>query len=184
MNWQTAQGSFFLTITALAVAAGAQQAAPPVNFAADLTINRVEPNPGLAARWSGANVDKLVFDLRVTPHWYTTSDKFWYSFKTSSGTAYYVVDPLKGAKAALFDHAALAEQLTRLTGLPYDGEHLPIQNIKLINHDATLRFSLSVPRTAVIPGLAAETSDEAAAEESAAGQQGGRGGRGGAAGPT
>jgi len=168
-----------LTTLALAAAAAAQQAPPPVNFAADLTVNRVQPNPDLAARWSGANVGKLVFDTSVTPHWYLAGDKFWYSFKTSTGTAYYVVDSVKGTKVAMFDHVALAEQLTRLTGLPYDGEHLPITNVKLINNDTALRFSLSVPRTAVIEDLAAESADEIANQDNTGAQQGGRGGRGG-----
>src|SRR6185312_16529688 len=118
----------------------------------------------------------------VAPHWFQAGDKFWYSYKTSTGTAYYVVDAAKGTKAALFDHVKLAADLTRLTGLPFDGEHLPIEHLKLLDKDATLRFSLSVPRTAVIPGLAAETQEEIEEEDNSAEQgEGGQGGRGGRA---
>src|SRR6185312_2691672 len=166
----------------LAVGAGAQTAGtPPAEFAASLSVNRVAPNYQLASQWTRAKVDKLVFDTAVTPHWFESGDRFWYSFKTSTGTAYYVVDAAKGSKAAMFDHVKLAAALTRLTGLPFDGEHLPIEHLKLLDKDATLRFSLSVPRTAVIPGLAAETQEEIEQEDSGdkeGGQeQGGRGGR-------
>ncbi|HUX67716.1 MAG TPA: DPP IV N-terminal domain-containing protein [Terriglobales bacterium] len=160
---------------ALALGLGlvAQQAADPA---------AVRPNYRLASEWTAAKVAKLVFDTSVTPHWFTSSDKFWYSYKSSTGTAYYVVDAVKGTKAALFDHARLAAQLTRLTGLPYDGEHLPIQGLKLVANDTALQFELSVPRTAVIAGLAPETAAQRAAEQGGGGAAGGgRGGRGGAA---
>jgi dipeptidyl aminopeptidase/acylaminoacyl peptidase len=167
----------------LAAGAAAQTGAPPAEFAASLTVNRVEPNYQLASQWTRAKVDKLVFDTSVTPHWYESGDKFWYSFKSSTGTAYYVVDAAKGSKAALFDHVKLAAALTRLTGLPFDGEHLPIEHLKMLDHDTALRFSLSVPRTAVIPGLAPESQAEIEEEDNAAEQGGGGGnsGRGGRA---
>lgn len=141
-----------------------------------------KPNYRLASEWTAAKVSKLVFDTTITPHWYAGGDKFWYAFKTGIGTSYYVVDPVKGTRAALFDHAQVAEQLTLLTGLPYDGGHLPIQNAKLVNHDTGLRFSVNVPLTAVIPGLAAETAAEATIlnEERMAARRGGGFGRGGA----
>ena len=152
----------------MAAAAGAQTVPPPA----------VQPNYQLASQWTKAKVDKLVFSTSVTPHWFSSGDRFWYSYKTSSGTAYYVVDPAKATRAALFDHVKLAAALTRLTGLPYDGEHLPIEHMELEDHDTALRFSLSVARTAVIPGLAPETEQEAEAEtgEAAAKATAGRGG--------
>ncbi|MGH9487785.1 MAG: DPP IV N-terminal domain-containing protein [Terriglobales bacterium] len=131
----------------------------------------VKPDYQLASEWTSAKVNQLVFSTSITPHWFTTSDKFWYSYKTSTGTAYYVVDPSRGTKAALFDHVKLAEALTRLTGIPYDGEHLPLQHMRLINGDTSLRFSLSVARTAVIPGLAPETVQQEQRENAAAKRQ-------------
>ncbi|MGH9412567.1 MAG: DPP IV N-terminal domain-containing protein [Terriglobales bacterium] len=128
---------------------------------------RVKPNYQLASEWTEAKVNKLVFSTSVMPHWFTTSDKFWYSYKTDNGTAYYVVDPAKGTKAALFDHIKLAEKLTALTGIPYDGEHLPLQHMRLVDGDTALRFSLSVKRTAVIPGLAPETEQQEQVENAA-----------------
>jgi dipeptidyl aminopeptidase/acylaminoacyl peptidase len=154
-----------LAVGVLLTMAGAQAVAPAA----------VEPNYQLASEWTKAKVDKLVFSTSVTPHWFSSSDKFWYSYKTSSGTAYYVVDPAKGSKAALFDHVKLAAALTRLTGLPYDGEHLPIEHIELEDHDTALRFSLSIARTAVIPGLAPETEQEAEAETGEAAAKAGSG---------
>lgn len=53
------------------------------------------PNYALEARFLPASVNQLVFDLSVTPHWFTLSDKFWYSYRTTDGTHYYIVDPVK-----------------------------------------------------------------------------------------
>ncbi len=141
-----------------------------------------KPNYQLASEWTAAKVSKLVFDTTLTPHWYKSGDKFWYAFKTSIGTSYYVVNPVKGTRAALFDHDQVAEQLTGLTGLPYDGGHLPLQNAKLVANDTALRFALNVPLTAVIPGLGPESAWEQTVvnEERVAARRGGRFGRGGA----
>lgn len=162
------------------MAAAQQQAlAPQANFAAELSVSRVEPNYNLAAAWAPSKVSTMVFDTSVTPHWFTTSDKFWYSYKTSSGTAYYVVDPVKGTKSALFDHAKLAAQLTRILQIPYDGEHLPIRNLRLIDHDTAMSFEVAIARTAVVPGLPPETAAERARAQQNQDQNGGGGGRGG-----
>ena len=57
-----------------------QPAATPASPAPNYT-----PNYALEARFLPANLNKLVFDLSVTPHWFTLSDKFWYTYRTSSG---------------------------------------------------------------------------------------------------
>jgi len=65
----------------------------------------VAPNFELASRWTSAKVGKLVFDTSVTPRWMQSGDRFWYTYQTRDGRRFYVVDPLKKAKAPLFDHA-------------------------------------------------------------------------------
>ena len=56
---------------------------------------RVAPNYALEERFLPDQVSKLVFDLAVTPHWFSESDRFWYSYQTTEGTRYYIVDPVK-----------------------------------------------------------------------------------------
>jgi len=111
-----------------------------------------QPDYALAARFLPAEMGKLVFDTSVAPHWFATSDKFWFSFATPSGTKYYLVDPALRSRRALWDNAKLAAELSVLTGFPYDAQHLPVKNMTLVDHDAALRFEVTVRRDAVLPG--------------------------------
>src|SRR5262245_63132753 len=116
-----------------------------------------EPNYPLAARWTVAKFNKLVFDVQVTPHWLEFSDRFWYSYETRDGKKYYLVDPGKASaragKAPLFDAAQLAARLASATLVPMDAQHLPIKAIKFINKDTALQLEVEVPKHAEIPGL-------------------------------
>ncbi len=73
--------AFVLFVSLAAVGANA---APPETKKA---------NYDLASRWTPAKVGKLVFDTAVTPHWLETGDRFWYSYETARGRAWYIVDP-------------------------------------------------------------------------------------------
>jgi dipeptidyl-peptidase 4 len=81
-------------------------------------------------------VGKLVFDTSVTPHWLATGDRFWYSYETSSGRSFYIVDPVKKTKAPLFDNAKMAAMLTEITRTPHDAHHLPIRTVKFTKNDS------------------------------------------------
>ena len=109
------------------------------------------PNYALEARFLPASVNQLVFDLSVTPHWFTLSDKFWYSYRTTDGTKYYVVDPVKKTKTLLWDNAKVAAALSALTNFPYDAQHLPIRRLKLVNRDTQMRFEVEIRKDGVIP---------------------------------
>ena len=79
-----------------------------------------------AARFSQKKVGKMVYSTRIRPNWFRDSDRFWYSWRTSEGTRYYIVDPAKGRKEEIFDLEALARQITEVTRDPYDAQHLPL----------------------------------------------------------
>ena len=125
-------------------------------------------NYELASRWTPAKVGKLVFDLAVTPHWMDSGDRFWYSFENNSGRKFYMVDPAKKTKSLVFDPAKLASALTTATGLPYDGQHLPITVIRFVKNEGAIQFEINVPKDAVIPG---EKKPPATATQTDAGQQ-------------
>ena len=126
---------------------------------ANATVASVEPNYTLAARFVPSQVSKLVFDTDVTPHWFELSDRFWYSYEVPEGTHYWVVDPLRKSRTPLFDNAKLAAQLSMLTNFPYDAQHLPIKNLKLVNKDAALQFDIEVSKDAVIPNETKKQQD-------------------------
>jgi dipeptidyl-peptidase 4 len=119
--------------------------------ASEVTAGRVEPNYALEERFLPDAVNKLVFDLAVTPHWFSESDRFWYSYQTTEGTRYYIVDPVKKAKTPLWDNAKVAAALSTLTNFPYDAQHLPIKRLKLVEKDTRMRFEVEIRKNAVVP---------------------------------
>jgi dipeptidyl aminopeptidase/acylaminoacyl peptidase len=138
------------------------------------------PNYELASRFMPAKISKLVFDTSVTPHWFELSDRFWYSYETTEGRMYYIVDPVKRAKAPLWDNARIAATLSTLTNFPYDAQHLPIRNLKLVEKDTKMRFEVEVRKNAVIPNEVKkeETKEEETNQENIENQQQQRGQRG------
>ena len=112
---------------------------------------RVAPNYALEERFLPDQVSKLVFDLAVTPHWFSESDRFWYSYQTTEGTRYYIVDPVKKSKTPLWDNAKVAAALSTLTNFPYDAQHLPIKRLKLVEKDTRMRFEVEIRKNAVVP---------------------------------
>ena len=147
-------------------------------------------NYELAAQWTASKIGKMIFDVAVTPHWLDSGDRFWYSFETTRGRKFWMVDPVKKSRTQVFDPVKLAAQLTTATGLPYDSQHLPITTIRFVKNDTTIQFDVIVPRDAVIPGEKKPPARAVSTDTSGQGndddpqQQGGRGGRGPTAGPN
>jgi len=106
-------------------------------------------NYEMAERFSPKKVGKMVFSTKVQPNYFKNSNKFWYSYTTSSGIEYYIVDPVAGSKRKLWDMAELAAQVTEITKDPFDAQHLPIKSLELVD-DKYMTFeiksSLMVPR--------------------------------------
>jgi dipeptidyl aminopeptidase/acylaminoacyl peptidase len=95
-----------------------------------------------AARFSPSQVRKMVHSTSVSPHWLKESNRFWYTYETSDGQFYYIVDPVRKRKDLLFDNAELAAQLSRLTRDPFDAQHLPIKDLKFTKNETAIRFSI------------------------------------------
>lgn len=99
-------------------------------------------NYELPARFSPKKIEKMVFSTAVDAHWLKNSDKFWYSYETSSGKTYYLVDPALKSKKVLFDNVSMAAQMSRLTKDPFDAQNLPIEKIKFIRNETVLQFEV------------------------------------------
>ncbi|MDX1493444.1 MAG: DPP IV N-terminal domain-containing protein [Longimicrobiales bacterium] len=95
----------------------------------------------LAARWAPYNTRDMLYSLTVSPRWIQGTDDFWYEWEDSDGTWYYIVDPTTRSKREIFDRDALAAELTRITRDPWDGQNLPIENIRFIDGN-TLQFDV------------------------------------------
>ncbi len=111
-----------------------------IAFAQNVPITKA--NYELPARFSPQKMEKMVFSTSVQAHWLKNSTRFWYSYETTNGKTYYIVDPAKRSKNVLFDNVDVAAQLSRLTKEPFDAQHLPIQNIKFIKNETVIQFEV------------------------------------------
>ncbi|MEJ2203188.1 MAG: DPP IV N-terminal domain-containing protein [Gemmatimonadota bacterium] len=98
-------------------------------------------NYELAARFAPYKIREMVHSTSVAPRWIEDTDRFWYQWETSDGTFYTIVDPARGTRRQLWDNDRIAAELTRITRDPWDGQHLPIRNIRFID-DNTLQFEV------------------------------------------
>uniref|UniRef100_UPI004047D4DB DPP IV N-terminal domain-containing protein n=1 Tax=Algoriphagus sp. TaxID=1872435 RepID=UPI004047D4DB len=99
-------------------------------------------NYELVARFSPEKVKKMIFSTSVDPHWMKKSARFWYSYETSQGKKWVLVDPVKRIKQPLFDTAILAAELTKAVKDPFDGQHLKLDDLKLLEDENTLQFTV------------------------------------------
>jgi len=98
------------------------------------------PNYRAAAKYSPTNLGKLVHSTSVRPHWLKNGNRFWYQYKTTEGSNYYLVDADNRSKKALFDNEKMAQWLTEITKDPYDAKHLPRFDFKFVKNETAIRF--------------------------------------------
>ncbi|WP_347922874.1 DPP IV N-terminal domain-containing protein [Pontimicrobium sp. SW4] len=101
------------------------------------------PNYRLAAKYSPNNLGKLVHSTTVRPNWLKTGNRFWYQYKTTEGSNYYIVDPDKRTRTKLFDNAKMAKWLTEITKDPYDAQHLPRFDFEFVKNETAIRFRIT-----------------------------------------
>lgn len=100
-------------------------------------------NYRMAERFSPTKIKNMVFSLDVRPKWLETGDKFWYKYKATEGTFYYLVDLEKKTKKPLFDNHHMATQLTMITKDPYDLQHLPSIKPDFEKGDKVFKFDVT-----------------------------------------
>ena len=108
-----------------------------------LIFGQIQPNYELAARFSPEKMKTLVFSTSVEPHWLKGTPQFWYSYSTTQGTSYYMVNPVLREKKKLFDNTLLAASMSKLTGDPFDDRHLFIQKLEFTKDQNQLRFEVT-----------------------------------------
>ncbi|MBN2236725.1 MAG: S9 family peptidase, partial [Bacteroidales bacterium] len=97
----------------------------------------------MAEMFSPTKLKRMVFSTSVQPKWLKSGDKFWYSYSTSEGTNYYLVDLNAKSKKFLFKNDQLAAQLTLITKDPYDAQHLPKIDPTFKKNDAVFQFDVT-----------------------------------------
>ena len=126
-------------------------------MAAGLSSSAITPNYDLASRFSIKRTSQMVFSTSIRPNWFRQSNKFWYSWKTSEGTRYYIVDPASGVKSEIFDMPRLAMKITEITGDPFDAQHLPLKDLRLEDSDKVFRFDVESTKETVSPDDSTKT---------------------------
>ena len=96
-----------------------------------------------AEKFTQEKLNTMLFSTTVDPHWFQKGNCFWYEYKTSDGTQWYVVDPAKRTKTPLFDRDEIAAQLTETVRDPYDAHHLPISRLKAKEDGKTFTFEVT-----------------------------------------
>lgn len=93
-----------------------------------------------AEKFKSSNIRKMLKSTRVNPQWFKDSDKFWYSYTTTNGKMFYVVDPAKKTKQLMFDNKDFTAQLTELTAQPWNHNDLDLKGLELEDDNRTLTF--------------------------------------------
>ena len=106
-------------------------------------IKTPTPNYRLASKYSPTNLAKLVHSTTVRPNWLEKGNRFWYQYKTTNGSNYYIVDADKKTKTKLFDNAKMAKWLTEITKDPYDAQHLPRFDFEFVKNETAIRFRVT-----------------------------------------
>ena len=112
----------------------------------------------LAERFTASKLQNMLFSTTVDPHWFKSGEKFWYSYKTSEGTKWYIVDPATRKKEELFDHNRLAAELTEIVKDPYIAAQLPIRNLDVEEDGRTFTFEVTSTQDAKPKPLSKEDS--------------------------
>ncbi len=117
--------STFVTtlLVAVAIRAGAQapSAAPPTPPA--VRYDRAEQ----LLSW---NSTRLVTGDEVQAQWFKDGSRFWYRNKVRQGAEFILVDPVRGAREALFDNARLAAAISTAADTSIDPTKLPFRTFK------------------------------------------------------
>lgn len=95
-----------------------------------------------AEKFTQEKLNSMLFSTKVEPHWLPTGNGFWYEFKTSQGTRWYLVNPATRQQRQLFDCDEMAAQLTEIVHDPYDAQHLPIRQLKVADDGRTFFFEV------------------------------------------
>ena len=95
-----------------------------------------------AEKFTLEKLNTMLFSTKVEPHWLPSGNGFWYEYKTSEGTNWYLVNTTNRQQRPLFDRDELAAQLTQIVHDPFDAQHLPMKQLKVGEDGHTFFFEV------------------------------------------
>src|ERR1700753_1626963 len=84
----------------------------------------------------------MLFSTVADVHWLKKSDRFWYVYETTEGKKWWIVDPVKAEKKAMFDNDKLAAAITLIVKDPFDAKHLGLDSLKFIKDENWIQFEV------------------------------------------
>lgn len=136
----------FFRFTVLAMALGFGAALAPaqghsIGAAVLAAPDGNRANWALANRFSPEALRLFVYSSTIQPRFINETDSFWYSWRDSGGTTFYLVDPKERSKKPLFDSADMAAKLSEATKKPFDVNTLPITTLTFSKDAKTISFT-------------------------------------------
>jgi dipeptidyl aminopeptidase/acylaminoacyl peptidase len=128
-----------------------------------------------AEKFTLPKLQTMLFSTTVDPHWFQQGNSFWYTYKTSEGDFWYVVDPTARTQRPLFDRDEMASQLTEIVQDPFEARHLPIRNLKAKEDGHTFTFEILSTRDKKPSAKDAKKEKDGQGEKGPKGPKGGQG---------
>ncbi len=103
---------------------------------------------GVKADYDRANalankVNNKIYDVVSAPTWIDGSAKFWYRRSVKGGNDFVLVDPAVPSKGPAFDHAKLADGLTKaVPGRTFTAVTLPFATFTYVDDQKAIQFAL------------------------------------------
>ncbi|MBN2183331.1 MAG: prolyl oligopeptidase family serine peptidase [Sedimentisphaerales bacterium] len=83
-----------------------------------------------------------LYKNQITPNWFAENTRFWYRNDLSGDTKEFIlIDAEKGTRRKAFDHAKLAEALSKAANGEYSAEKLPFNTIQFSANGDSILFS-------------------------------------------
>ncbi|MBL8271571.1 S9 family peptidase [Steroidobacter sp.] len=88
------------------------------------------------------NIGAELYGVDIQPNWIGTTDQFWYRLTNVAGSEFVLIDAARNTRRAAFDHARLAQSLSRLVAKPFTAQQLPFTSFEY--REGLQRIRLSV----------------------------------------
>ena len=89
-----------------------------------------------------SRVKDLVYKTKITPHWFADNTRFWYRNDLRKGKEFILIDVEKSTRKPAFDHAKLAESLSKAAGKKYSAGDLPFDSIRFSEDGKSINFNI------------------------------------------
>jgi dipeptidyl-peptidase-4 len=99
-----------------------------------------------AQQFLEGNLRHRIYVADVAPHWIEKTGRFWYRKTGPAGSEFVLVNTEQNTRTPAFDHARLAEALTRATKQEYTASALPFDDIEFSEEGKATRFAIEGAR--------------------------------------